>query len=62
MAILRNSNYSNVDKIKQIISSSHFNFSQAPTKEMKKKKKKKKKIIKLKATIVTPNGYSPAEG
>ena len=58
MAILRNSNYSNVDKIKQIISSSHFNFSQAPTKEMKKKKK----IIKLKATIVTPNGYSPAEG
>ena len=60
MAILRNSNYSNVDKIKQIISSSHFNFSQAPTKEMKKKKKKK--IIKLKATIVTPNGYSPAEG
>ena len=61
MAILRNSNYSNVDKIKQIISSSHFNFSQAPTKEMKKKKKKKK-IIKLKATIVTSNGYSPAEG
>ena len=59
MAILRNSNYSNVDKIKQIISSSHFNFSQAPTKAMKKKKKK---IIKLKATIVTPNGYSPAEG
>lgn len=55
MAILRNSNYSNVDKIKQIISSSHFNFSQAPTKEIKK-------IIKLKASIVTPNGYSPAKG